>query len=359
MFTNFKKYFNLETNNCYNDAISTLENFRNEFSGLVLYDGILKILNRRDVHKWRSNINLAFPRFANKFEPFAFDWLGSFYCVKLTQSTKPAIFIFNILQNRCLLVPCDLITFLEKEIPQNSTMALQSHKFNQWKLSNQPLKYNECVGYTVPVFLGGVEILDSSKVFDLDEYWQIFTDLLDERPYEQVLQEHYEFYLGRNYTTIKNTNCKMEQEYPEFAVLKFPPTLEFPMWRYTTLNMSNFDEVRPIELYVVSKEEHDFIADILTWVAYFRKKGNLLYVDDSVEIGEPWYNDSSCDCGLICYPYIETPEFKDCGDISCLWLLPVTKTEVAFKDKYGIGELEEKFANCELNFLDYFRDSAV
>lgn len=358
MFSNFKNFFNIDDDTPYDDTLNILENFRNAFSGLSLNDGIFKILRREDVHKWRLNIALAFPRFANKFEPFAYDWLGSFYCVKKTDSTNKSIFIFNIGHNRCLLVPCDLLTFLEREIPTRPHEALTAKGYVNWLKNRPPLNYAECVGRTPPANLTGSDNISAVRVYNIDYYWQVMTDLLDERPQTDFVKEHYDFYLGKQSVTIKKES-KLSQSNPDFAVLKYPPSDQFPMWRYVTLGMSSADDQRPIELYMVSSNEHDFIVDILTWVAYYHQNGSKLWIDDSFEIGEPWYEGSKCTHGLVCYPYIDSPEFKDCGDTSCLWLLPITEDEFEYHNEFGTFALEEKFAQCELNFLDYFRNGVV
>lgn len=359
MFTNFKKFFNIENDTPIDYTLDPLTNFRNIFAGMSLNNGLLKILKKEDVHTWKNDIMLAFPKFVNKFEPFAYDWLGSFYCIKLSNVNKPGILIFNIGYNRCLLVPCDFLEFIEKEIPNNVNTALVSSGYDKWLEYRPALKYDECVGFIKPMFLDGSDTLKNTDVYDLKQYWGAITQLLEDRPYNEFLREHYEFFLGKSYTEIKREKSLMGRTKPDFSILKFSPSDELGMWRYATYGMSTFENEKPVELYMLSSLEHDFIEELLTWVAYYHQHERELFVDDIVYLGQPWYEGSKCDYALVCMPYADGPEFKECGDAHCLWLLPITKREYEYKEKYGIMALERKFAECSINFLNHERDSSV
>ena len=40
-----------------------------------------------------------------------------------------------------------------------------------------PLKADECVGYRVPLFLGGQDVVDNLEVSDLGVYWSLCAQL--------------------------------------------------------------------------------------------------------------------------------------------------------------------------------------
>lgn len=362
MFSNFEKLFCLEDSEPYDERYDELENLRIKFAGETLCSGLLRILKREDVVCWRTNIALAFPKFAGKYEPFAFDWLGRFFCVKKDESSKASILIFNPFLNRCFIVGCNLLNFLEHEIPNNIEKALLADDFLEWLENNEPLEYTECLAFKRLYDYddkSDTPSLSDTKVFDIHKYWVFLTMLIDSRPYNQILIEHYQFYLGKKYDTFQKTETVMYRKYPEFSVIKYPPTDEFPMYRYATVGMSFGDELNAIELYMVSQFENDHIIDILTWVAFYHKEVEKFKVDDTINFGVPWFTKSNCDYGLVCMPFIDSPEFKDCGDINCMWLLPITKEESDYKEEFGVYALEEKFGECELNFIDFFRDSVI
>lgn len=359
MFTNFEKLFKIKSDIPYNPSQTPLENLRAQYAGSILSSGLLRILKREDVVKWRTEIALAFPKFANRFEPFAFDWLGRFFCINKSNNKKPSIFIFNISYNRCLIVPCDLTTFLEEELPKKAKMILSVNEYLKWIKVNKPLNYSECVGFNKLCSENESPLLSQALAVNLLDYWIFMTQQIDARPYNDCVIEHYHFFLGKNYETVKKIDTVMHRKYPDFTILKYFPNDDFPLYRYITLGMSSNDENKPIELYMLSQYENDGIIDILTWVAFYHNQNKKFELCDTINLGEPWHEGSKCAFGLVSLPHIDPPEFKDCGDVGCLWLLPITKEEYDFANKEGIFELEKKFSECELKFVDFYRDSVV
>lgn len=359
MFTNFEKLFNIKSNIPYNDSLSPLENVRAKYAGMNFNDGLFRVLKREDALKWRTEIAIAFPKFANRFEPFAFDWLGRFFCINTSNNKKPSIFIFNISYNSCFLIPCDLVDFLEVEIPQNIKIVLSSDEFTKWLKLNKPIKYSQCVGFRKLCEEKENPLISETIAVNLLDYWVYMTQQIFDRPYNDCLIEHYRFFLGKKYEKIQKVNTIMYRKYPDFAVLKYCPNEDFPLYRYVTLGMSSNYEQKPIELYMLSQYENDLIVDILTWVAFYHKRNEKFGMSDIINLGEPWHEGSKCDYGLISFPHIDSPEFKNCGDVSCLWLLPITQKECEFANKEGVFALEKKFSECELKFVDFYRDSSI
>lgn len=359
MFTNFEKLFNITSTISYDTTQTPLENLRTQYAGLNLSGGLLRILKREDIAKWRTEIALAFPKFANRFEPFAFDWLGRFFCINNSNTKKPSIFIFNVSYNRCFLIQCDLTTFLEEELPKNIRLVLSTEEYSKWLKINKPLSYSQCVGFRKLCKENESPLISETVAVNMLNYWIYMTQQIDTLPYNDCLMEHYHFFLGKNYEKIQKYNSIMYRKYPDFAVLKYYPNNDFPLFRYATLGMSSSIDQKPIELYMLSQYENDFIVDILTWVAFYHKSNEKFELCDTINLGEPWYKGSKCSYGLVSLPHIDSNEFKDCGDVNCLWLLPITKQEYEFADKEGIFALEKKFSECELKFVDFHRDSAI
>lgn len=360
MFDNFIKYFDINVSP--STANNPLENFRMMFAGQSFNDGLFRVLKNEDIDIWREKISLAFPKFTNKFEPFAFDWLGRFYCIKIDQETQevtPEIYFFNIGHNQNLLIPVNLTEFLNEEIPEHSNASLDIENFNNWRNENPAIAYEDCVGYINPLFEGGEDNFGNMQVINMIEYWDLFTNIIKSAPYSDRLLDHYEYFFDIDYTGIRLDLDILEELDEEFCILKFPPTEQREVWAYATLCMSNDDDIAPIELYMYSATENDTIIEILTNIAYFHKTESTLEETHVIEFCQPWHEESDCKYGLICPPYIDGPEFEECGNISCYWLLPITKQEAEYRVEFGMDELEEKFASDEFDFLDYNRNSMI
>ena len=63
--------------------------------------------------------------------------------------------------------------------PFNTDGIFSSNYFNQWlkKNNNKIIKYGECVGFKVPLSLGGKDELDNLEEIDMDVYWTITLDI--------------------------------------------------------------------------------------------------------------------------------------------------------------------------------------
>jgi hypothetical protein len=101
----------------------------------------------------------------------------------------------------------------------------------------------------------------------------------------------------------------------------------------------------------------DDCAALLTMMAYFHRVSARLDVGDSVNFWRPWVPKSRCSFGLITLPYIAGPSLEACDlpggpGVRCLWLLPMTPEEVAFKKKNGTDALEERFEASGFNYAN-------
>lgn len=358
MFTNFKEFFGVSSTAACDNKLDDLTNFRNAFAGESFNNGLFKVLKNEDVELWRDKVTQAFPKFADKFEPFACDWLGRLFCIR-TIGDEPAIFVFHIGYNNTMLMPVDLLTFLNEEIPQYANDALSIDSFNEWTSLNPPVAFDDCVGVIEPIFLGGEDEMANMQVISVVEYWDTITNLIKNMPYSDRLLDHYEDFFGIEYQGVKLEDSPMFNIDPDFCIVKFPPTDDREIFVYATLGMSSDEASAPVELYMYSATENDMLVEILTATALYHRNDANLAVTDTIDFGMPCYEGSKCTQGLLCPPYIDGPEFEECGNISCLWLLPITQQEADFKIASSMDSLEQKFSECELNFVDYFRDSCV
>lgn len=358
MLVNFSQYYNVSPLVEYNHSLDVFSNFKDMFSGMVFNNGLIKVLKKDDIDYWRTQISIVFPRFIGKFEPFAFDWLGRFFCVHNNDSIFPEIFRFDIASNEVNTIDCSFTEFIDDHLLDYNDVILSSRFFNNWLTLNSPLDYNHTVGFINPAFLDGDMLLDNLSVFDIQYYWDNLFDALDDMPYNYSLLQHYRYFLGDDFTICDCDYDNIRLIDPDFTVLCFPPD-DLPMWRYITLGMSSVDSPSPIELYIVTHEANDFIPQLLTWIAYYHKKASSFDLGNTINFGTPWFEGSNCDMGLISLPYIDGVDFKECGDVDCLWLIPITEDEASFKEEFGIDLLEKKFGYAKLNFLDYFRSSVL
>jgi hypothetical protein len=88
---------------------------------------------------------------------------------------EPHLAVVEIGSGEVLELPYTFVEFHERLIEEQRA-AFLSENFNEWKLANLkkiPLDTSSCVGYKVPLFLGGQDEIENLDVVSLDVYWSI------------------------------------------------------------------------------------------------------------------------------------------------------------------------------------------
>jgi hypothetical protein len=105
------------------------------------------------------------------------------------------------------------------------------------------------------------------------------------------------------------------------------------------------------------------MIELLAAVAHYHASGNDVGLGRTINFGLPWYDGSPCDHGLLSLPYLDGPglEWLRAGsrDIRFLWLIPITKQEVEYKQANGADALERLFEEASFNYIDPLRRSVV
>ena len=139
------------------------------------------------------------------------------------------------------------------------------------------------------------------------------------------------------------------------------------MWTYATCCMSQQSDPNKIELHIFSSKKDTSIIELLTVTAHYHRTAHLLGLNHTVNFGRPWQDSSKCEYGLISLPYVDGPELENYelsdGGINYIikfyWLIPVTESEISFKKKFGIEQLELKFDDEGLDYLNANRKSLI
>ncbi len=155
--------------------------FLSSFQGETFGNGIYRIHKLENIQKWNEEILQAFPEFKGRISCFAFDWLGRQFSLDngRIENGQPLIIMFEPGTGEALEIPCNFMDFHEIEIPSYHDACLASEFFEDWSDSNpEVIKHNECVGYKVPLFLGGEDLLNNLEKSDMEVYWHITSQLI-------------------------------------------------------------------------------------------------------------------------------------------------------------------------------------
>ncbi len=118
---------------------------------------------------WKSE----WDRFCGRLVVFASDWLGrqiGFDLRRVSQG-EPLIGILEPGTGQLLEVPETFRGFLEKELVDFKDAALASNFYEEWLRSGgRRPRPSECVGYRVPLFLGGRDSIENLELADMSVY---------------------------------------------------------------------------------------------------------------------------------------------------------------------------------------------
>jgi hypothetical protein len=123
----------------------------------------------------------AFPEFSDRTASFGYDWLGRIFALdsQRLESGSPGVLMFEPGTGEAFEIPCELVGFHENELVDDPEPALAASTHAQWlALGGVVPKLNECVGYKVPLFLGGKDVLENMELSDLDVYWTLMQQLI-------------------------------------------------------------------------------------------------------------------------------------------------------------------------------------
>jgi hypothetical protein len=147
-----------------------------DLGGKTFCDGLYRVLRGDQVLASVEAMEGVFPEFAKRIVPFGYDWLGRHFAVDLgrVESGAPQVLMLEVGAGEAMQIPTSIEDFHNIELVNHSDDALSVPFWKRWRESNSKLlPYSECVGYKVPLFLGGKDDLPNLEIIDLSVYVHI------------------------------------------------------------------------------------------------------------------------------------------------------------------------------------------
>lgn len=153
-----------------------------EFSGCSFEGGLYRVHELATGIAGQKLAVAGFPELAGRVSVFGFDWLGTQAALDFgrMRDEAPQVLLLEPGTGQALEVPVDVVRFHDEEIVDRRDSALASHFFAEWldaNPTNPGLKFRECVGYRVPLFLGGTDTIDNLELVDFEVYWDLLGQL--------------------------------------------------------------------------------------------------------------------------------------------------------------------------------------
>lgn len=147
------------------------------FAGCTFENGIYRLHDAGTGPLAAALVAEAFPRFASRACPFGYDWLGRQFATDSArlEDGEPLVLLFEPGTGEVLEIPFSFAIFHE-QLDELREPVLAESFFASWSKANPdllPLDVSQCVGYKVPLFLGGKDALENLEVIDLGVYWSM------------------------------------------------------------------------------------------------------------------------------------------------------------------------------------------
>jgi len=153
------------------------------FGGASFNRGLYRVMTADIVEAAHALIAHAFPECASQAKAFGYDWGGRIFALELDRLEEglPAIMLFEPGTGEALEIPANLVTFHENELINNSEAALGVSFHKQWLATGGAApKYDQCIGYQRPLFLGGEDVVENLELSDLDVYWTLSGQMIQQ-----------------------------------------------------------------------------------------------------------------------------------------------------------------------------------
>ena len=138
--------------------------------------GLLRVLlpdTKPGLSAWNGEAGWAsdWQQWAGRLVVFAFDWLGRQFAFDRSrvQGGEPLVSMLEPGTGELLEIPETFSGFIEREIIDYQDAALAASFHRQWLDSGGAApRFNQCVGYKIPLFLGGTDEVSNLALTDLE-----------------------------------------------------------------------------------------------------------------------------------------------------------------------------------------------
>jgi hypothetical protein len=145
-------------------------------AGLPLCGGLLRLVGAREGQLASEFIREGFPEFAARAVPFAIDWIGR--VVAVDQARSPSLLLVEPGSADVFEIDESFADFFNIDVVDDPDTFLAADLFAVWEAAGGHVPgVGECVGFKVPLFLGGAGDLANLELADLEVYWSFSAQL--------------------------------------------------------------------------------------------------------------------------------------------------------------------------------------
>jgi hypothetical protein len=176
MFNSFLEFFGSENKGYVKRSEDIYLDFIMNYSKESFGSGLFRVVDSNNLEYFKRLVQSCFSELSDDIRVIGFDWLGRIFVSSDTSDSK--IYMCDAGSHEILEIPLGIKEFLNNEIPEypDELFALDFYKeyISQGGISPS---YDQCIGYKVPLFLGGLDDLSNIEQIDFDVFWTLMTQL--------------------------------------------------------------------------------------------------------------------------------------------------------------------------------------
>jgi hypothetical protein len=183
MFTRFLSRYPLPEGNA--DEVGATEpllgtpgyvDLAQQVAGLPLCGGLLRLVGSSEGRLASVFVREGFPEFATRAVPFAVDWIGRI--VAIDQARPPGLLLIEPGSGDAFEIDESFAEYFNVDVVDDPDTFLAADLFQDWQSDGGGLPgAGECVGFKVPLFLGGAGAASNLELTDLGVYWSFAAQL--------------------------------------------------------------------------------------------------------------------------------------------------------------------------------------
>lgn len=148
-----------------------------KWAGTAFASGLYRVHDARSAEDAASLVAEFFTDGTHRYQPFAFDWLGRQFAFDTEQAPwdGQGVFLLEPGSAMVLSIPVNFVDLHDEELVDEQEAALAVSYFDEWRSASavEEVGLLDCVGYRVPLFLGGADTVDNMSLVDWRVYWDL------------------------------------------------------------------------------------------------------------------------------------------------------------------------------------------
>mgnify|MGYP001167494680 CR=1 FL=1 len=153
----------------------TVAEVLSQIGGMSFNNGLYRTHRLEDVPAWNKTIATAWNETAGKVTVFAYDWGGAQYALY----KQDTVFQFSAGDLEFVNIPADVASFHNEILMEHPSEAAAAEFYKAWLESGGAVpRYDTCIGYQKPLFLGGTDWIENLELIDLDVYWTVTAPII-------------------------------------------------------------------------------------------------------------------------------------------------------------------------------------